>query len=107
MRRICLFLCFLAVSSAQQLPAPAFEVASVRPSPPESLGMNAHIVTDDSRLDYYGISLRLVLTQAFSLRSDLLVSPSWLSDVHVDIHATLPAGASRKQAPEMLQTLLA
>jgi len=89
------------------MPVPAFEVASVRLSPPESLGMNAHIVIDDSRLDYYGIPLRTVLTQAFGIRPDLLVAPNWLAEVHVDIHGTLPAGSSQKQAPEMLQALLA
>jgi uncharacterized protein (TIGR03435 family) len=70
--------------------------------------MNAHIATDNSRLDYFGIPLRLILLQAFGpLRSDQLVGPDWLANLYFDIHATFPDGSSNEQAPAMLQTLLA
>jgi len=101
------FFTFSLASSAQQPPATTFEVASVRLSPPESLGMNASIVTDNSRVDYIGIPLSSVLRQAFRLEEvDQLVGPGWLADVNIDIHATLPSGSSKDKVPAMLQALL-
>lgn len=105
---ICFFTCLLALSPAEQPPAVAFEVASVRLSPPDSLGFNSSIKTDNTRLDYVGSPLSQVLRRAFHLEQvDQLAGPSWLDDVHIDIHATLPAGSSKDQAPEMLQSLMA
>jgi uncharacterized protein (TIGR03435 family) len=105
---ICYFTCLVASSPAQQPPAVRFEVASVRLSPPESLALNPSIKTDNSRVDYVGITLGQVLRRAFQLEKvDQLVGPNWLDDVHVDIHATLPAGSSKDRVPEMLQALMA
>jgi uncharacterized protein (TIGR03435 family) len=38
--------------------------------------------------------------------ADRLIAPDWLRDVNVDIRATIPAGGTRQQVPEMLQALL-
>ena len=98
----------LPAAQAQKPSAAAFEVASVRLSPPESLGFNSSIKIDNSRLDYVGISLGMVLRRAFHLEQvDQLVGPNWLDDVHIDVHATVPTGSPKDQAPEMLQTLMA
>ena len=44
---------------------------------------------------------------AFRVKEYQLVAPGWLNEVRVDIRATLPAGGTRQQAPEILQLLLA
>jgi uncharacterized protein (TIGR03435 family) len=101
---IALFAVWAAFAQPQ---AARFEAASVRLSPPESMGMNARITSDDTRVDYRGISLNAVLHQAFGLDNvEQLSGPNWLNDVHVDIHATMPSGTSKERAAEMMQTLL-
>jgi uncharacterized protein (TIGR03435 family) len=52
------------------------------------------------------ISLRVLLLRAFQLEQpSRLSAPDWVTDVNVDIHATIPDGA-REHVPEMLKTLL-
>ena len=84
--------------------APAFEVASVRLAPDP--GATSQRMTD-SRVDLTRISLRALLLLAFRAKAYELAGPDWLAQTRVSIQATLPAGATRQQIPEMLQRLLA
>jgi uncharacterized protein (TIGR03435 family) len=107
----------VAVASASAQQAPTFEVASVKPSAPldaqqilagkQRLGMRM----DAGRVDIDGLPLSEVINIAFRTKSYQVTAPNWVgtgfAGVRVDIHATLPAGASTEQVPEMLQTLLA
>ena len=82
----------------------AFEVASVRLSAPDSRGPYA---VSPARVDMVRYPLARLIEMACRLHPSQLVAPGWVNDVRVDIHAIPPAGASRAQIPEMLQTLLA
>jgi uncharacterized protein (TIGR03435 family) len=61
----------------------------------------------DSRVDLARINLRALLLLAFRAKGYELVGPDWLAETRVTVQATLPAGATRQQIPEMLQRLLA
>jgi uncharacterized protein (TIGR03435 family) len=88
---------------AQTTSAPAFEVASVRLTPPGARGSSR---VTDSRVDLINYPLGALLRMAFRVSEYELVAPDWVNGVRVDISATLPPGASRSQVPEMLQDLL-
>jgi uncharacterized protein (TIGR03435 family) len=97
-----------------QTPTPklAFEVASVKPGPndpPMDLMRNGrlHQRIDDSQIDLGAILMLNLLVQAFGLPYDQIKGPAWMEQANYDIVAKLPAGSSKKQVPEMLQTLLA
>ncbi len=62
---------------------------------------------DARQLDIRTMPLRDVITAAYRLKNYQLEGPDWIKSTIVDIHATLPEGASEDQIPEMLQTLLA
>jgi len=104
-----------ATLSAQQLPT--FEVASVKASPPfdpqkilsgqQRIGMRM----DAGRVEIDGLPLPDIINMAFRARPYQVTAPSWLGTgmaaPRFAIHATLPAGATTEQVPEMLQVLLA
>ena len=53
------------------------------------------------------MSLRALLMRALRLNlPHQLSAPDWLTEISVDIHATIPEGRSRADVPEMLTTLL-
>lgn len=93
------------VATVAQVPAPpAFEVASVRLWAPGTISSQQLL---DTRATLIGQSLRSLVLLAFRVKDYQLSAPAWLQDVGVHIQATLPAGATRQQVPEMLQALLA
>lgn len=85
-----------------QQSAPAFEVASVRMTGPQR-GSNS---MTDARVDLIQ-PLRSVLLTAFRVEDYQLSMPGSSDDLWADIHATIPAGATVQQVPEMLRRLLA
>jgi uncharacterized protein (TIGR03435 family) len=103
-----------ASAAFSQTPAPpAFEVATVKISPPLDFGAmmagkaRIGVKMDAGRIDIGSTSLRDVILAAYRLKEFQLSGPDWMKTVSVDILAKLPAGASESQVPEMLQTLLA
>ena len=95
-----------AVSAAPQTPVtPAFEVATIRASAPDARG-GGRTVTE-GRVDFRNSSLFRVLLDAFEVDEHRIAAPGWLKQTRFDIHATIPAGATRTQVPQMLQRLLA
>jgi uncharacterized protein (TIGR03435 family) len=104
-----------AGAAAQQLPT--FEVASVKASPPldiqkvmsgqQRIGMRM----DAGRVEIDGMPLAEIINTAFRVKAYQVTAPSWvgsgLNAPRFDIHATLPAGGTTEQVPEMLQALLA
>ena len=54
-----------------------------------------------------GDPLKVVLMEAFGMKSYQIVGPSWLDEDCFDIAAKMPAGATVDQIPAMLQALLA
>jgi len=91
-----------AVAPFAQSQAPAFEVASVRLVTGDTLQMTNQMT--DRRVDIT-YPMREILVRAFRMSSRRLVTPE-LPDALVDIQATIPAGSTVSQVPEMLQTLL-
>jgi uncharacterized protein (TIGR03435 family) len=94
--------------SAHAQPAPAFEVASVKASPPRA-GMAGFIAmdTDPAMVRYSNVTLKLLIAFAYRFDSPLVQGgPAWLEDQPYDLAAKLPAGTSKDRVPAMLQTLL-
>lgn len=87
--------------------APSFEVASVRLTGPST---RASERVTNSRVDLTRITLRQLLWMAFRIdpfhSADRLSAPDWVANVIVDVHATIPAGGSREQVPDMVRRLL-
>ncbi len=86
---------------------PAFEVASIKPVPPDAGKM-------DIRRDPAGgivlanANLRTLVMMAYNLQPfQLSGGPPWLRSRRFDVSAKAPAGAAKSQTWVMLQTLLA
>jgi uncharacterized protein (TIGR03435 family) len=92
---------------------PAFEVASIKPSPPPAggrirIGMNGGPGTPDpGRYTCTFCTLLMLITQAYDVPRFQISAPDWLDDVHFEIVAKVPRGATKEQFRLMLQTLLA
>jgi len=109
----------LSAAFAQQTPAAAaapitFEVASIRPAPDIATMIAAHQMPHDlgthfdaGRIDIGFASLQDLICTAYGVKPYQVSGPDWLTSEHFDIVATLPAGATRDQVPQMLQALLA
>jgi uncharacterized protein (TIGR03435 family) len=100
----------ILISPAIAQPKTAFEVASVRPSDPEHIGLGMEGgpgTSDPGRLRYVNVPLYRILTKAYGMAPYEVVGPSWMNDAKYDITATIPDGATAEQIPVMLQNLLA
>jgi uncharacterized protein (TIGR03435 family) len=92
--------------------APAFEVASIKPAGPldpakiMSGKMHIGLNVDGARIDIGNLSLKDLLCYAYNLKPYQVTGPDWMSAERFDVLAKLPEGASKDQAPEMLQALL-
>ena len=102
------FLCFTALLAHGQ----SFDVASVKPAEPMTNGMmrismgGGPGTPDPGRLNYQNVSLMLVLTSAFNVKSYQISGPSWLENERFDITAKIPQGTTKEQMQIMLQNLL-
>jgi uncharacterized protein (TIGR03435 family) len=98
---------------AQSAPPLKFEVASIRPAPDARSVIMAggipHSGTkiDGARVDIGSTNLRLLVMTAYGVRSQQISGPDWMASQRFDVLATMPAGATKEQLPEMLQALLA
>ncbi len=98
---------FIAAVAWAQTPA-QFEVATIKPSPPQAPGRTSTQMSSDShRLSFTNVNLKEVIGKAYKVQLYQIEGPGWLETERFDIAATLPAGASGLQVPEMLQGLLA
>lgn len=62
---------------------------------------------DHAQLRAVGLSLKDYLSTAYNIKALLISGPHWTETDRFDITATLPAGSTPAQVPEMLQSLLA
>jgi len=110
----------LGVATASAQPAAAkksFEVASIKQAAPldpqkvlsgqQRVGMKM----DDGRVDIENWSIFELLNAAYKISPTRLTGPGWagfspFTATRFDIHATFPAGATKDDVPEMLQSLL-
>lgn len=90
----------------------AFEVASIRPSPPVEFGRTSVRRSVDKekgtegRLNYQGISLLDLIADANHIQHRQISGPDWLSSQRFDILAVIPASQPEDQIPEMIGALL-
>jgi len=85
-----------------------FEVASIKPSAPQEMGMvRIGMGGDPGRINYTGVSLKNILMRAYRVRTYQIAGPSWIDSERYDVTAKLPEGTTQDQVPEMLQNLLA
>jgi uncharacterized protein (TIGR03435 family) len=84
--------------------APAFEVASVKPSSPRAVGIRMR--RDPGLVDFGNVTMIDILAEAYNVDNQLISGPSWLIDARYDIVAKVPKGVSASQVPAMLQALL-
>ena len=95
----------------------AFDVATVKPSPPLDpqrmaadiqAGKMPHIgvFVTASRAEYIQMPLRSLIAIAYDVKPYQITGPDWLGNQRFDITATMPEGATKDDAPAMLRTLL-
>ena len=100
-----------AAAFAQTPPTPAFEAASVKPSPAGSriwpTLRGGPGTSDPGRIVYTNVTLSRVLERAYDVRTYQVSGPDRLTSDRYDISATIPAGAGKQQFERMLQSLLA
>jgi uncharacterized protein (TIGR03435 family) len=110
----------LATGAALGQTAPgklAFEVATVKPSPPVDMAkVNAdaragkmpnwgpHIDAAQAVFNY--MSLKSLIAYAYKMSAHQITGPAWLDTGHFDIVAKVPDGASKDDVPKMLMVLL-
>src|SRR5688572_3044374 len=97
----------MAVAPAITQPSLRFEVASIRPTPEDNAGSRIGLRLTGSLAHYSGLTLKDYIGAAYSLDPPQVIAPEWANEQRYEISATLPAGATREQVPEMLQALLA
>jgi uncharacterized protein (TIGR03435 family) len=96
---------------------PAFEVATVKPSPPLDIAklrdqvqagrmprFGPHV--DASQAAYTYMSLKDLIATAYKVKAYQITGPAWLATERFDIVAKIPDGASKDDVPRMLQALL-
>src|SRR5271155_276225 len=117
--RIRQFCCALILSAAAfaQTPPLTFEVASIKPAGPldpaaiASGKMRIGMKVDGAICDIASFSLRDLIRTAYEVKDYQITGPDWLgnpmSAQRFNVQATMPAGATEKQVPQMLQALLA
>jgi uncharacterized protein (TIGR03435 family) len=96
-----------ALACAAQSPKPEFEVASIRPSNPVPDGqVNVGVHIDGSQVSVSHLTLKDYLGIAYRMKVSQINGPDWISSDRFDVAATIPAGVSTSQFPEMMQALL-
>lgn len=104
----------LALVAAPPQPESAFEVASVKPSPPVRLGDRVYFgpprggpgTRDPRRITWTYAAFKNILMAAYNVQTFQIVAPDWISTSRYDIAASVPDGATSEQVPLMWQNLL-
>jgi uncharacterized protein (TIGR03435 family) len=110
-------LAVLATTAAFAQTKPAFEVATIKPSPPMDVAKVAAALqaggkmpvganVDGLRAEYLYLDLRSLMTYAYGVKPYQVTGPDWLSTTRFDIVAKMPEGSKKEDAPKMLQALL-
>jgi len=116
LRKVTICLALTATAAFAQT-KPAFEVATIKPSPPMDqakllaamqaggkMPMGANV--DALRAEYLYLDLRSLMTYAYGVKPYQITGPDWMSTTRFDIVAKMPEGSKKADAPKMLQTLL-
>ena len=94
--------------------SPAFEVASVKLSPPPERGQfplagmrGGPGSKDPTRIEYRRVSIDVLVARAYDVKQWQLFGPDWTRRGQYDIVATLPPETTRERFQAMLRNLLA
>src|ERR1700743_314763 len=107
----------LTVTAAFAQTKPAFEVATIKPSPPMDMAKVAAALqaggkmpiganVEFLRAEYKYLDLRSLMTLAYGVKPYQITGPDWMATEHFDIVAKMPEGSKKEDAPKMLQALL-
>lgn len=115
-RKLGITLALTAVAALAQT-KPAFEVATVKPAAPLDpakimaamqgggrMPIGANV--DNRRAEYTYMDLKNLIALAYGVKPYQVSGPDWLGSTRFDIVAKLPDGATKDDAPGMLQALL-
>jgi len=101
----------IGAAFAQSPPARLeFEVMSVKPAASITAGaqqVNIGMHIDGAQVHLVSFSLKDYVRIAYRVKSYQVVGPDWTDTARFDIDAKLPAGSTKDQVPDMLQSLLA
>jgi uncharacterized protein (TIGR03435 family) len=110
---ISLTFCALGCAIAQSTSAlPAFDVASLKPSPPIPTGPNRSMFvgmrSDPGRVTFSNVPMKNLIRTAYGFDTDSRIDggPGWLDSEMYDLVGTFPADTPNDRMPQMLQTLL-
>ncbi|MCU1334898.1 MAG: hypothetical protein JWO19_479 [Bryobacterales bacterium] len=90
--------------------SPEFEVATIKPAPPQSEGRTQTQMSsyaDSGKLTYSNVNLKEVIGKAYQVQRYQINGPDWLETERFDIIAKFPPHSAAEQVPLMLQALLA
>ena len=107
----------LTVTAAFAQTKPAFEVATIKPSPPMDVAKIAAALqaggkmpiganVEFLRAEYRYLDLRSLISFAWAVKPYQITGPDWMATTRFDIVAKMPEGSKKEDAPQMLQTLL-
>ena len=107
----------LTVANAFAQTKPAFEVATIKASPPMDPGKIAAAMqaggkmpigasVDSQRAEFLYLDLRSLISYAYGMKPYQIAGPDWMQNTRFDIIAKMPDGSTRSEAAEMLQSLL-
>ena len=86
---------------------PEFEVASIKPAPPQPPNqMRIMMGGDPGRVNMANISLKDMMRQAYQVKDYQISGPDWMNSVRFDVVATIPPNTPKEQIPLMWQSLL-
>jgi uncharacterized protein (TIGR03435 family) len=114
--KITIGLALTAIAALAQT-KPAFEVATIKPSPPMDVAKIAAAVqaggkmpiganVEFLRAEYKYLDLRTLMSLAYGVKPYQITGPDWMTTTRFDILAKMPEGSKKEDAPKMLQTLL-
>lgn len=106
MRRTIIGLLLLSTITLAQ-GSPTFEVVSIRPSSEQVTQVSAGLRIAGSQVRIGSMSLKDYIGMAYSVRPQQIAGPDWLGQQRFDLAATIPAGGSATQLPEMMRAMLA
>src|SRR5580692_10400452 len=116
LRKVTFGLALTAIGALAQT-KPAFEVATIKPSPPMDVAKIAAAVqaggkmpiganVEFLRAEYKYLDLRTLMSLAYGVKPYQITGPDWMTTTRFDILAKMPEGSKKEDAPKMLQTLL-
>ena len=87
--------------------SPTFEVVSIRPASEQVTQVTAGVRIAGSQVRLGSMSLKDYIGMAYGVRPQQIAGPDWLGQQRFDLAATIPAGGSAVQLPEMMRAMLA